>query len=156
MSTRKYGSVSEAKAAFARDEITVDEYTRIITEMVEQESAVVAASKCPVSLQQFMSEARPLTIRIGDSAGVVGTLKEFKKGSFGWNINGKATVRVGNHDVNCQVSGNIIAINSDEAPREGGVKAEPAATAKVTRTLSTPAKDGEAEEVEERAEVSHA
>jgi hypothetical protein len=77
---------------------------------------VSMATVCPVSRKTFLESARPVEVLIGGQL-VLATMKEFGTGSFGWNVNGKATIMVDGKAVTVQVSGNLTAIGSKELPK---------------------------------------
>lgn len=72
---------------------------------------------CPITLAQFKKLAEPIEVRIGDRA-VVADVKEFSTGSFGWYINAKIPVKVGDVTLNLQIGANMTVVNSKEADRE--------------------------------------
>lgn len=71
---------------------------------------------CPISLATFKDKATPLSIKIGDQM-VVGEVKEFSTGSFGWYSNAKVMIQVGDKVVAAQVGLNLIVVGSKEAPK---------------------------------------
>lgn len=87
----------------------------------------VTKTVCPISRTYFQVHGADLEneVQIGGIA-VPATPKQFSSGGFGWNLNGKATLLVGGKRVPCQVSGNIIVINSKEAPDTDPTDREPA------------------------------
>lgn len=72
---------------------------------------------CPISLDKFKKEAKPLTVTIGDKQVIV-PVKEFATGSFGWYMNEKVTIMVGDVAVSVQVGANLIVVGSKEADRK--------------------------------------
>lgn len=74
-------------------------------------------TECPVSLATFKKDAKPLEVTIGDRKLVV-PVKEFATGSFGWYLNDKVTVMVGDTPVTVQVGANLIVVGSKEADRK--------------------------------------
>ena len=72
---------------------------------------------CPISLTQFKDKAKPLQVTIGDKMVIV-PVKEFATGSFGWYLNDKVTVMVGDQAVQVQVGANLIVVGSKEAERK--------------------------------------
>ena len=72
---------------------------------------------CPVSAADFKKNAKPLTVTIGDKTVIV-PVKEFQTGSFGWYINEKVVVMVGDVPVSVQVGANLIVVGSKEAAKK--------------------------------------
>lgn len=72
---------------------------------------------CSISRADFKAKAQPLAIKIGDAT-IVGQVKEFSTGSFGWYSNDKVTVMVDGKPVVAQVGLNLIAVGSKEAAKE--------------------------------------
>lgn len=71
------------------------------------------ASKCPISRKDFISKAKPLSIRIGDQL-VSGDIKEFATGSFGFFHNGKLTIEIDGVPVKLQMNLLFTVIGSKE------------------------------------------
>jgi hypothetical protein len=70
------------------------------------------AKKCKMSLEDFAKQAAPLTVRIGDIP-LMGTVKApFSTGSFGWYVNGKTQIKVGDTLLDVQVGCNITVVGS--------------------------------------------
>jgi hypothetical protein len=76
---------------------------------------------CPISRADFLSKAEPLKIDIGGYP-LVAEPREFSTGSFGWYVNGKATITVDGKTIPVQVGMNLIVVGSKDT------KSEPAAT----------------------------
>lgn len=72
-------------------------------------------TECPVTREQFEGAAKPLMIRIGDSAAISVSPKEFSTGSFGWFGNEKAQIEVDGQLVKVQCNMNLIVVGSKEA-----------------------------------------
>lgn len=72
---------------------------------------------CPLTAAKFHKEAKPLVVTIGDKQVIV-PVKEFSTGSFGWYLNEKVTVMVGDTAVSVQVGANLIVVGSKEAERK--------------------------------------
>jgi hypothetical protein len=70
---------------------------------------------CPVTKEQFVESAKPVLIKIGGQT-IEAEVKEFSTGSFGWYMNGKATidVEVDGEPVTLkvQIGGNLIVVGS--------------------------------------------
>ncbi len=73
-------------------------------------------SKSPISRSDFEAGAAPIEIDIGGTK-LTAVPKQFSTGSFGWNVNGKATLMVNGKPVPVQVGANLIVIGSKEEPR---------------------------------------
>lgn len=71
---------------------------------------------CPVTKDEFMHHAKP-SITLGNSDGMqlVGTLKEFSTGSFGYYGQGKVLVNVNGKPVWLQAAITLTAIGSKTA-----------------------------------------
>lgn len=71
------------------------------------------ATKCPISSEQFMREAKPIVVLINGSAiTLVPTV--FKTGSFGYRANAKISLEVGGVAVAFQLGANLVAVGSKE------------------------------------------
>ena len=76
-------------------------------------SAVATKKSCPVSRGDFAVKAQPIVVKIGDDT-LTGEVKNFSSGSFGWYVNGKATIVIDGVPVRCQVGANVTVIGSKE------------------------------------------
>jgi len=76
---------------------------------------------CPVSREEFMSGAKPLTIKVGDKE-FTAAPRQFSTGSLGWNVNDKMTVEINGKVVTLQVGMNLTVVGSKDLP--GGPTAE--------------------------------
>ena len=72
---------------------------------------------CPITAADFAKNAKPLQVIIGDKPILV-PVKEFATGSFGWYLNDKVTVMVGDQAVQVQIGANLIVVGSKEADRK--------------------------------------
>lgn len=77
----------------------------------------MAKHECPLTRSQFVSAAKPMNVTIEGSP-MVAVVKEFSTGSFGWYLNGKMTVQVGDKTLTVQVGGNLVVVGSKEAAKE--------------------------------------
>lgn len=68
---------------------------------------------CPISRSEFQQSAKPVSITINGIPMLAG-VKEFTTGSFGWYMNGKVTLEVGDKAVPVQIGITLTAINSKE------------------------------------------
>ncbi len=73
----------------------------------------MAKTNCPVTRDQFLSDAKPLTIDI-NGVPMTADTKEFSTGSLGWYLNGKTTVKIGETPVSVQIGMNVTVIGSKE------------------------------------------
>jgi len=71
----------------------------------------IKATKCPVNRKQFSDHAKPLLIRIGETAVVAG-VKQFSTGGFGWSINEKIIVDIGGVPCKAQLGLNLSIVGS--------------------------------------------
>jgi hypothetical protein len=69
--------------------------------------------KCPIAREDFKRSAKAVTISINGMPQAAVPM-EFKTGSFGWNLNGKATIEVDGVPVPVQVGMNLTVIGSKE------------------------------------------
>lgn len=70
------------------------------------------ATKPPVITRKaFLAAAKALTVTI-DGFPMGAEVKEFSTGSYGWNINAKASIKVGDQAVPVQVGLNLTVVNS--------------------------------------------
>jgi hypothetical protein len=71
-------------------------------------------TECPVSRQQFLKAAKPLTLSI-DGRSVVASVKGFSIGSFGWFGNEKVSLQIDGVFCKAQANVNLIVVGSEEA-----------------------------------------
>jgi hypothetical protein len=69
---------------------------------------------CPVTRQQFLKAAKPLTLTI-DGKTLVASVKEFSTGSFGWFTNDKLVVEVDGVSCKVQPSISLVVVGSKDA-----------------------------------------
>jgi hypothetical protein len=77
---------------------------------------------CPITREDFIAKAEPLKIDIGGFP-LVAEPRSFSTGSFGWYVNGKASLTVDGKALSVQVGMNLIVVGSKEtkaASGEGG------------------------------------
>ncbi len=70
---------------------------------------------CPVSREEFLANAKPLTIKVGDKEFTAGP-RQFSTGSLGWNVNDKMTVEINGKPVTLQVGMNLTVVGSKDLP----------------------------------------
>lgn len=75
------------------------------------------ASKCSITRAEFQEGAEPVTVVINGQE-LLAEVKEFSTGSFGWYLNGKTTLRIGNKAVPVQIGMNLTVVGSKEAQAE--------------------------------------
>jgi hypothetical protein len=68
---------------------------------------------CPISRADFLAKAEPLKIDLGGFP-MIGEAREFSTGSFGWYVNGKATLMVDGKALSVQVGMNLIVVGSKD------------------------------------------
>jgi len=73
-----------------------------------------AAKTCVISKSDFFASAKPLEITI-NGIPMLADVKEFSTGSFGFFINGKVSIKVGEKSVPVQIGANFTVVNSKEA-----------------------------------------
>lgn len=114
------------KAGFDADEFAVitEVQSGLLAKQEAAQKALLArldsdkpyASKtvCTITRKEFLENAQDIEVIIN---GVKHTAspKEFSTGSFGWNINGKVSVKVGGETVQCQLGMNLTVAKSKEA-----------------------------------------
>jgi hypothetical protein len=91
----------------------------------------MAKTNCPISRTQFTLQAKPVTVKIGETE-LLAAVKEFSTGSLGWYLNGKTTIKVGDTPVTVQIGMNLTIVGSKELPKEApDVRKLPEGTANV-------------------------
>jgi hypothetical protein len=75
----------------------------------------MAKTTCPVTRAEFREQAKPVEVTI-NGVPLQAEVKEFSTGSFGWYLNGKVPVKVGDKTVHVQVGLNLTVIGSKELP----------------------------------------
>jgi len=68
---------------------------------------------CPITREDFLAKAETLKIDLGGFP-MVAEAREFSTGSFGWYVNGKATLNVDGKNLSVQVGMNLIVVGSKE------------------------------------------
>jgi hypothetical protein len=109
-------------------EFTVDEVIDLLSEGLTDKATFVAwqsdkdaaqaarmAKPCPLTKDEFLAQAKEWGVDFGDGQIIKAKPMAFSSGSFGWNLNGKASVMVGGVPVKVQLSGNFVAIGSKPA-----------------------------------------
>ena len=72
---------------------------------------------CPISHTEFVTNAKPVTITIGDQK-LQAEVKEFSTGSLGWYLNGKTTVEIDGKPVSVQIGMNLTIVGSKELVKD--------------------------------------
>lgn len=66
---------------------------------------------CAISKSNFLATAKPLEITI-NGVPMLAEVKEFSTGSFGFFLNGKMSVKIGEKSVPVQIGANFTVVNS--------------------------------------------
>lgn len=74
------------------------------------EKAKFTVSGNAATPQDFLKLAGKLAVAIGGVFADTVPVKEFSSGNVGWNANGKVTVEVGGHEIDCQLGLNVTVI----------------------------------------------
>ena len=76
-----------------------------------------AKKTCPITRSEFIANGPKGSVVMGKVLDEVGlTMKEsFSSGAFGYYGGGKITIRVGDEVVKCQVSMNVVVVDSKHA-----------------------------------------
>ena len=77
---------------------------------------------CPISRADFLAKAQSVKIDIGGFP-MHADPREFSTGSFGWYVNGKATIQVDGKPIQVQVGMNLTVVGSKELPRSAAAPA---------------------------------
>jgi hypothetical protein len=72
---------------------------------------------CPISREDFLAKAQPLKVDLNGFP-LQADPREFSTGSFGWYVNGKASIMVDGKPIQCQVGMNITVVGSKELPKK--------------------------------------
>lgn len=78
---------------------------------------MAAKTTCPISRAQFKENAKPIEVVI-NGVPLLAEVKEFSTGSFGWYLNGKSTIKIGEATVSVQIGMNMTIVGSKETPKE--------------------------------------
>ena len=74
-------------------------------------------TQCPISRADFLAKAQPIKVELNGFP-MQADPREFATGSFGWYVNGKASIQVDGKPVTVQVGMNLIVVGSKEAAKE--------------------------------------
>jgi len=86
------------------------------SELVENPGGDKEKKQPPISRTAFLKAAKALEVNLaGFPMGA--DVKEFSTGSYGWNINQKASIKVGDVSVPVQVGLNVTVVNSKNDPK---------------------------------------
>lgn len=83
-------------------------------EIRPEEAKRATRPECPVTRTQFQKEAKPLEVVINGQS-FTAMPRVFKTKSFGYHLNPKIMVKVGETLLECQVGLNITGIHSKQA-----------------------------------------
>lgn len=90
-----------------------------------ESESMASKTTCPISRADFLAKAQPVKIDINGFPMMAGP-REFSTGSFGWYVNGKATITVDGKPITVQVGMNLTVVGSKDLPRgDGPAKASP-------------------------------
>lgn len=72
---------------------------------------------CPITRKQFKELAKNLPLTI---AGIphIAEVKEFGTGSFGWYMNDKVFIPIGDKEVKVQIGMNLTVVGSKDLPKD--------------------------------------
>lgn len=79
----------------------------------------VKTRTCPVTKEQFEEAAKPIQITIDGVPQIIPVKADFSSGSFGWYLNAKAVIKVGDVFVPVQMGLQLIAIGSKPEKTQG-------------------------------------
>ena len=71
-------------------------------------------SKCPLSRKEFLNEANPLHIRIGEQV-FAASPREFTSGRFGFYVGDKFVLNIAGKEVLVQANINVVVVDSKDA-----------------------------------------
>ena len=71
------------------------------------------STRCPITKEAFLAAAKPLNVTI-DGMAMTATPFEFSTGSFGWRINNKVPIKVGETTVELSIGANLTVIGSKD------------------------------------------
>jgi hypothetical protein len=78
---------------------------------------MASKTTCPISRADFLAKAEPVKISLNGFETMAGP-REFSTGSFGWNLNTKATIMVDGKPITVQVGCNLTVVGSKDLPRD--------------------------------------
>lgn len=73
---------------------------------------------CPITRQQFIKDAKPITVVINGQTCVANVKEEFSSGSFGFVLSEKVPIDIGGVPVRFQGTMNLSAINAQEKKKK--------------------------------------
>ncbi len=74
---------------------------------------------CPISRADFLAKAQPIRVELNGFP-MQADPREFSTGSFGWYVNGKASITVDGKPIQVQVGMNLTVVGSKEMPKTPG------------------------------------
>lgn len=74
-------------------------------------------AKCSITREAFRKEAKPITVKVGETGDKLLEVKEFSTGSLGWYANEKGTMKVGDQVVRVQMQLQLTIIGSKDLPK---------------------------------------
>jgi hypothetical protein len=88
------------------------EKTKIAPAKTEAAKTERAKKTCPLTKEEFLAAAKPITVKIGDGGAMAAGVKMFSTGSYGFSLNGRVTLMIGDTPVEFQAGLNLTAIGS--------------------------------------------
>ncbi len=79
--------------------------------MAKVKVTIKKTTSCPVTMDEFMKTKKMIKVETEDQMFLC-VPRDFASGSFGYNVNGKLTIMIGDIPVPFQFTGNITAIGS--------------------------------------------
>jgi hypothetical protein len=76
---------------------------------------------CPISKGQFLASAQPVEVTV-NGVPLAAQPKTFSTGSFGYFVNDKLTIRIGDTLVKLQLNITATVIGSKDAPQDAPAK----------------------------------
>lgn len=74
----------------------------------------LSKTTCAITRAEFKDKAKAVEVVI-NGVPLLAEVKEFSTGSFGWYLNGKTTIKVGETPVAVQIGLNLTVVGSKEA-----------------------------------------
>jgi hypothetical protein len=79
-----------------------------------KDKAGIMKKVCPINRKHFTDLAKALPVVIDGNA-MHASVHQFSTGSFGWYLNAKVNVKIGDEIVPVQIGGNFTVVGSKEA-----------------------------------------
>lgn len=106
-------TVEEALAALRDGNLTHAQYLEWDAARVRQLQGRADGQRkdCPITLNQFLTLARPITLMV-DGQSITLEPREYSSGSFGFGYYGKVTTKIGEQQIKLQASISLVVANS--------------------------------------------